>query len=100
MVARVTLAAVALFVGAVVLYFWFLNPLAWGQPKDTDLIALFRENHPAFEKLRAMGTQDSGITMAIRRDTLGQVPLSEARRDEYLRLMAFDKQMTIGVARD
>jgi hypothetical protein len=63
-------------------------------PKDAELVALFRSHHDAFEKLGAMGTEDTGNVSYLSAKTLNERPLTDGRqnlsperRSEYIRLI-------------
>jgi hypothetical protein len=70
------------------LYLWRFDPLAFGRPKDQDLIGLLRAHREAFERLSAMGLEDAGAMTYLSEDTLKQSSLSEDRRGEYMRLLS------------
>jgi hypothetical protein len=64
-------------------------------PKDTELTDLFRSHHDAFEKLAAMGAEDTNTTVYLTLETLNENPLTDgrqnlspARRNEYKQLIA------------
>ena len=68
------------------------DPVAANPPKDAELVASFRSHHDAFEKLAAMGMEDTGIVSLLRpkmlnerRLTGGRQSLSPERRSEYVR---------------
>lgn len=70
------------------------DPAAADLPKDAELVASFRSNHDAFEKLAAMGMEDYGIVSLLspqmlneQRPTDGREALSPERRSEYVRLL-------------
>ena len=63
-------------------------------PTDAELVALFRSHHDAFEKLGAMGTEDTGNVSYLSAKTLNERPLTDGRqnlslerRSEYIRLI-------------
>jgi hypothetical protein len=97
MIRRVGVGLTIFVAVLVALCLWRDNPLAFGLPKDSELVALFRANREAFERLRTMAMEDSGSVFYLSEDTLKQSPLSEARRDEYARLMAFYPKLTLGL---
>lgn len=70
------------------------DPIGLNMPKDAELVALFRSHRDAFEKLAAMGMEDSGIVSYLSSETLNEEPLtggrqalSQSRRSEYARLL-------------
>jgi hypothetical protein len=70
------------------------DALAADPPKDAELVASFRSHHDAFEKLAAMGVEDTGTVSLLspemlneRRLTGGREALSHERRREYVRLL-------------
>jgi hypothetical protein len=70
------------------------DPVAANPPKDAELEASFRSHHDAFEKLAAMGMEDTGIVSLLspemlneQRLTGGREALSPERRSEYVSLL-------------
>jgi hypothetical protein len=76
---------------------WLFNPLALGRPKDQELVAIFQGNRDAFERLRSMALEDSRVISYVSQDSLKNSALSEARRNEYLRLLSgIRRNLTVG----
>ena len=76
---------------------WFLNPLALCRPKDQELITIFHGHRDAFERLRTMAVEDSRVISYVSQDSLKSSALSEARRNEYLRLLSgIRRDLTVG----
>ncbi len=64
-------------------------------PKDAELIVSFRSHRDAFERLAAMGVEDTTTTTYITIETLNEEPLTDGRqalsptrRNEYKQLLA------------
>jgi hypothetical protein len=64
-------------------------------PKDAELTELFRSHRDAFEKLAAVGAEDSNTTTYLSLETLNEEPLTDgrqalspSRRSEYKHLIA------------
>jgi hypothetical protein len=64
-------------------------------PKDAELTELFRSHRDAFEKLAAIGVEDTNTTTYLNLETLNEEPLTDgrqalspARRSEYRELIA------------
>jgi hypothetical protein len=70
------------------------DPAMANPPKDAELVASFRSHHDAFERLAAMGMEDTGIVSLLSPEMLNEQPLtggrqalSPERRSEYVRLL-------------
>ena len=70
------------------------EPVAASLPEDAELAASFRSHREAFERLAAMGMEDTGIVSLLSFDMLNERPLTDARqalsserRSEYVRLL-------------
>jgi hypothetical protein len=64
-------------------------------PRDAELREIFRSHRDAFEKLAAMGIEDTGIVSLLSPEMLNERPLTDGRetlspkrRSEYTRLLA------------
>jgi hypothetical protein len=55
--------------------------------KDAEIIAFFRTNRDALERLRQMAMQDAGVISFIDPQTIEDRPLSQGRRTEYKTLL-------------
>jgi hypothetical protein len=89
---RLTLVASIIFAAPCLLQ---CDQGAVDMPKDAELTELFRSHRDAFEKLAAMGAEDTNTTTYLNLETLneealtdGRETLSPARRSEYKQLIA------------
>lgn len=86
MLVKVFLYFVAMCVAIGALLALLADPLFLRAPKDRDLISLFQAHRATFERLRQMAAEDSGVVSHFAESRL-DVRLSEARRQEYKRLL-------------
>jgi len=67
-------------------------------PKDSELVASFREHHEAFEALCAMALEDSERVSDISVDTLRETSLEKHRKAQYRDLLEqIKRDMDIGI---
>ncbi len=56
------------------------DPVAANPPKDAELVSSFRSHHDAFERLAAMGMEDTGIVSLLSPEMLNEQPLTDGRK--------------------
>jgi hypothetical protein len=88
MISRIGVGLAILVVVLAALYLWICNPFKLGAPNDQKLVALFRDHREAFDRLRTMGLEDAQAISYVSENSLKQSGLTQARRDEYIRLLS------------
>ncbi|MEO6874306.1 MAG: hypothetical protein ABI222_05745 [Opitutaceae bacterium] len=97
-ISRLGVGLAILVVVLAALYLWSCNPFKLGAPSDQELVALFRDHREAFDRLRTMGIEDAQAISYVSEDSLKQSSLTQARRDEYTRLLSgIRRDLVMGV---
>lgn len=97
-ISRIGVGLTVLVVVLGAFYLWSCNPFKLGAPNDQELVTLFRGHREAFDRLRTMGIEDAQVISYVSEDNLKQSSLTQARRDEYIRLLSgIRRDLVMGV---